>query len=384
MDKPDCHSLLAEYVEHASEPAFRELVARYGQLVHRAALRQVNGDDALAQDIAQIVFTDLARLARGLSAEVLLGGWLHRRVCHVAAKLRRGERRRMAREKEVVMQPEPELSELQLAQLRQCLDQAIDKLPQEDRAAIALRFFEDFDLRAIGTRLGISEDTAQKRVSRSLEKLQQILRKQGVVCPAGVLAAFLASEAVAGATPVWLGAVAGVALAKAAVSSGNFLTLIQILVMTKLKAVTIAVLATVMVATTGWVYFRSQESVRAGVSNSPIAPGAMNTPEAAAKSVLRAMSEGNVEALHLCMTEEAWKLMEAEFVNKSAAEISTMLKTLAQDAKVTPTREKTLSNGHIVMALTSKRTASEQSMANSEMLMSFAKVGDVWKATVDR
>ncbi len=37
-----------------------------------------------------------------------------------------------------------------------------------------------------------------------------------------------------------------------------------------------------------------------------------------------------------------------------------------------------------MIALTSRRTADDQTQANSEMLMSFAKVGDSWKATVDR
>lgn len=40
--------LLAEYVETGSEAAFRELVARYVDLVHSAAIRLVNGDAHLA------------------------------------------------------------------------------------------------------------------------------------------------------------------------------------------------------------------------------------------------------------------------------------------------------------------------------------------------
>ena len=56
-----------------------------------SAVRLMDGDTHRAEDVAQTVFADLARLARNLSKDVLLGGWLHRRTCHVAATILRGE-----------------------------------------------------------------------------------------------------------------------------------------------------------------------------------------------------------------------------------------------------------------------------------------------------
>lgn len=81
----DSQTLLAQYVAEGSEGAFRELVARYLDLVYSSARRLVNGDAHLAQDVAQTVFVDLARLARTLPRQVMLGGWLHRHTCFVAA-----------------------------------------------------------------------------------------------------------------------------------------------------------------------------------------------------------------------------------------------------------------------------------------------------------
>src|SRR5882672_7654292 len=98
----DTQQLLADYVATDSETAFRELVSRFVDLVYSAAIRLVNGDAHLAEDVTQTVFADLARLARSLSRDVMLGGWLHRHACFVANKTMRGERRRQARERQAV------------------------------------------------------------------------------------------------------------------------------------------------------------------------------------------------------------------------------------------------------------------------------------------
>ncbi|MCI0540296.1 MAG: hypothetical protein L0Z50_34265, partial [Verrucomicrobiales bacterium] len=64
--RPDSE-LLGLYARTASEEAFSELVRRHLDLVYSAALRQVNGDTPLAQDVAQAVF---ARTDWGLPAQI--------------------------------------------------------------------------------------------------------------------------------------------------------------------------------------------------------------------------------------------------------------------------------------------------------------------------
>src|SRR5579859_7075473 len=96
----DNQTLIAQYARTASEAAFRELVARYIDFVHSTAVRLVGGDRHLAEDVTQTAFIHLARTAHRLSGNVLLGGWLHRDTCNVAAKLMRGQRRRQVRERQ--------------------------------------------------------------------------------------------------------------------------------------------------------------------------------------------------------------------------------------------------------------------------------------------
>ena len=231
----DPRTLLAEYAAKGSEPAFREVVERYINLVYATATRLVDGDTHRAEDVVQTVFSDLARLAGTLSANVMLGGWLHRRTCHVAASLMRGERRRQNREREAMHMP-PESSDAGFDQIAPVLDEVINQLGAEDRAAITLRFFEGRDLRSVGEALGSNEDAAQKRVARALEKLHGLLVRRGVTTSGAALAAVLSAQTLTAAPAGLAASVCATALAGAAASSGGLaLTTFKLMSMTKLQ-----------------------------------------------------------------------------------------------------------------------------------------------------
>src|ERR1041385_8322662 len=153
----DNHQLLRQYAADGSEAAFGELVARHVNLVYSAALRRTGGDAHLAQDVAQLVFTDLARKARSLPENVVLAGWLHRATRYAAAQWLRTERRRAAREQEAVTMnsilseadSDPSRrspTDADWAQIRPLLDEALDELGDDDRDALVLRFFEQRSL----------------------------------------------------------------------------------------------------------------------------------------------------------------------------------------------------------------------------------------------
>jgi len=233
----DTQQLLADYVATGSETAFRELVGRYVDLVYSAAVRLVNGDTHLAEDVTQTVFADLAGLARTLSRDVLLGGWLHRHTCFVASKTLRTERRRQERERQaVVMNATEDHSVANLAALTPVLDDAVNQLSAEDRAAILLRFFEQKDFRSVGESLGSNEEAARKRVDRALDKLHALLKVRGVTLSGTALATTLAAGSVTAAPAGLALTISTGALASAAAGTGTTLTTFQIIGMTKLKA----------------------------------------------------------------------------------------------------------------------------------------------------
>jgi RNA polymerase sigma factor (sigma-70 family) len=244
----EVQQLLAEYAVNGSEAAFQELVARYVDLVYSAAARLVNGDAHLAEDVTQTVFADLAKLARSLPRDVLLGGWLHRHTCFVASKTLRGERRRRERERRAVEMnslEEQDHSATNLAQIAPILDDAINQLDANDRAAILLRFFEQHDFQSVGTALGSNEEAARKRVNRALDKLEILLKRRGVAFSAASLATALSAQAVTAASAGLAVTISAAALTGTAASAGTTLAVLKIMSMTKLQ---IGIVSAIVVA----------------------------------------------------------------------------------------------------------------------------------------
>src|SRR5881409_2207929 len=237
----DSQKLLAEYVQTGSEAAFRELVTRHINLVYSAALRLVEGDTHRAEDVAQTVFVDLAGKARALSPDVMLGGWLHRHTCFVAAKTMRGERRRQSRERQAVeMNVLQDNSGADFSSIAPILDEAINELSDADRTAILLRFFEQRDFRSVGESLGSNEDAARMRVNRALEKLQSLLKHRGVTTSAAVLAGTLSANAVQVA-PIGLAVtISSAAISGAGIAATSTATATQAIAMTTLQKTLIA------------------------------------------------------------------------------------------------------------------------------------------------
>ncbi len=246
----DDAELLRSYVKGRSEEAFAELVRRHIGLVYSGALRRVGHDTHLAEDIAQKVFSDLARKAPSLVGRASIAGWLYVSTHQAAAELVRNERRRKARENEAltmeqILTSSPSEPEADWSRLRPLLDDLILGLKDEDREAVVLRFYEQRPFVEIGSALHLTEDAARKRVERAVEKLRARLIERGVSSTTGVVAFALAEQA-ASAAPVTLAAkIAGAALAEIAATGAGPSLMVSIMdaLTSKTAAVSVALLA---------------------------------------------------------------------------------------------------------------------------------------------
>ena len=247
----DDGQLLQQYTRERSESAFGELVTRHIDLVYSVALRVAGGDSHLAQDVTQTVFLDLARKATSLPQDAVLAGWLYRHAWFTAAKMVRTERRRQTREQTAMeMRALDDNTGSPWELIAPHLDEGLNQLSASDRDAIVLRFFKQQDFRVIGAALGVSEDTAQKRVSRALEKLRGVLSKRGATLTATALASALAAEAVVAAPAGLAISVTTTALAGAAtVGTGLSLATIKTIAMTKLQVGVVGVILIAGLAT---------------------------------------------------------------------------------------------------------------------------------------
>jgi RNA polymerase sigma factor (sigma-70 family) len=227
----DDAQLLRRYAREGAEEAFAELVRRHLGLVYGSALRRVNGNAALAEEVAQSVFASVAHEASELEKRVVggvaLAGWLYAATKNAASNALRAEVRRVRREQEAFVMSELEsggagglasADDAEVwAQVRPELEAVMDSLSVADRDAVLLRFFEGKAFGEIGAALRVSEDAARVRVNRALEKLRGLLAKRGIRSTAVALGGLLAGNAAVAAP-------AGMAASVTATAVGTALT----------------------------------------------------------------------------------------------------------------------------------------------------------------
>lgn len=229
----DSSALLREFAEHRSETAFADLVHRHLDLVYSVAVRRCGGGTALAEEVCQLVFIDLARKAGRMPVDLSVAGWLHQHACFVASNQLRAEIRRRRRE-EIAMQLQTLADDTDWSRIAPLLDDALLELAAADRDPLVQRFFGQRSFAQIGTDLGLSENAARMRVDRALDKLGARLAKRGVTSTATALATVLAGSAVTAAPPTLAATITTAALA-AAVTATSTLGLLSLMASTKMK-----------------------------------------------------------------------------------------------------------------------------------------------------
>lgn len=202
IDRERAHQSFENY----SEAKFAKLVRRFIRLVYQTCLRELN-DRELAEDATQAVFLILARKQGIWPNDSVLIGWLFRTSRLVARDFRKAERRRLRRER-IATEAASVVSEEDHAERlasSSALNEALGALRETEREAVLLRFYDQMSYQEVGSALGMSDDTAQKCVSRALEKMRRHLLGSGIVLSIAPLAALIAKDAAAPPPPAVFG-----------------------------------------------------------------------------------------------------------------------------------------------------------------------------------
>jgi RNA polymerase sigma-70 factor (ECF subfamily) len=160
--------------------AFDEIVRRYQRRVYSTALRIVRRHD-LADDVTQEAFLRAHRALGSYDRGRPFGPW----ICRIAANLainhvRSPEAREEALDEAAYERSPAAASDSPLdavleREARSVLEDAVGRLPAEQRAVFVLRTFEDLSYKEIAEALDLSVGTVMSRLSRAREKLRGAL-----------------------------------------------------------------------------------------------------------------------------------------------------------------------------------------------------------------
>jgi RNA polymerase sigma factor (sigma-70 family) len=267
MDNDTDAALLRSFVTEGDETAFSALVARYVPMVRGVALR-CTGEEHLADEVTQTVFTVLTRKAPSIPA-AHLPGWLHKSASFAALAARRKCRRYQRALAGLSRQPEamntrPETSSW--TSIRPHLDEAISSLPEKSRRLVIQRFFEGKSIREIATTSGKSEDASRKQLQRALERLSGILKRQGVVTTGAALSAALGTQILL-APPASAAAVAAAALEAGPSLAASSTILIQTTAFMTTKTIAIAAVAVALTLIPSVILWQKNSALQQEVSD---------------------------------------------------------------------------------------------------------------------
>jgi RNA polymerase sigma factor (sigma-70 family) len=178
--RPSGDDELVSRARAGDDDAYAVLVARHRDVAFRTAWL-ITGTAADAEDAAQEAFIKAHRALPRFRPGAPFRPWLLQIVANDARNRRRsaGRREQLAVRASIdrplaVAAPAPEAAVL-AAERRGALLDGLDRLGDDDRLVIGLRYFLDLGEAEMAAALGIPRGTVKSRLSRALGRLRTIL-----------------------------------------------------------------------------------------------------------------------------------------------------------------------------------------------------------------
>src|SRR5579871_3482789 len=188
--------LLDRFLQKREEAAFTLLVQRHGPMVF-GVCRRILGDVHAAEDALQATFLTLVRYAHSIRKQQSLASWLHSVAARLCYRMRMRTARRRQIERVVLPQqtlPDP-CATLATQQLREALDNEINRLPDKYRVPLVLCYLAEKTHEEAARELGWPKSSVTARLARARELLQRRLSRRGIAVSAALVTTLLDSSA---------------------------------------------------------------------------------------------------------------------------------------------------------------------------------------------
>jgi len=169
-------------VRRGDEESFEVLLSRHRRPLVSFFARMVR-DPVLAEDLAQEAFLRVFQARRRYRPEARFTTWLYRIATNLALNALRDRRNLVPRRKTEEQNggskrgelADPKVSaevEMVLSERARMIREAIQALPENQRAAVILHKYQEVDYRQIAKVLGISESAVKSLLFRAYETLR--------------------------------------------------------------------------------------------------------------------------------------------------------------------------------------------------------------------
>ena len=174
-DSVQADAALVARVGSGDSAACRSLMDTHLGRIHAFAWRML-GDAAEAEDVAQEAFLRLWRQAGKWRAEARVGTWLHRVAHNLCIDRLRKHRGHGGEDPPDVPDPAPgPAAEQQRAQVARRVEAALARLPERQRAAIALVHYQELGNIEAADIMGVSVEAMESLLSRGRRGLREAL-----------------------------------------------------------------------------------------------------------------------------------------------------------------------------------------------------------------
>ncbi|QKW32789.1 SigE family RNA polymerase sigma factor [Actinomadura sp. NAK00032] len=150
---------------------FRAYVAERGPVLLRAATR-LTPDRAEAEDLLQAALAKTYLAWDRIEDRAAVDGYVRRAM--VNTQISWWRRRKLEVYPTDRLPDRPVDDHTDRSEMRDALGRALDRLPERQRLAVMLRYYEDMSEREIAEVLGVSVGTVKSTVSRAMTRLREL------------------------------------------------------------------------------------------------------------------------------------------------------------------------------------------------------------------